>query len=76
MDTVFDGLEEQLHLKVDREKVVYLRMPYKGVPVPAVIRTKMDADSKEKAGFCVNLVDIGLVCLCVCVFRHQMKMAG
>lgn len=43
VDTVFDGLEEQLKLKVDRDKVVYLRMPYKGVAAPAVIRTKVEA---------------------------------
>ena len=47
VDTVFDGLEEQLKLKVDREKVIYLRMPYKGVPDPAVIRTKIDSKQKE-----------------------------
>ena len=49
VDTVFDGLEDRLQLKVDREKVIYHRMPYKGVPVPAVIRTKVDPDSQEKA---------------------------
>lgn len=48
VDTVFDGLESQLKLKVDREKVIYLRMPYKGVPDPAVIRTKTEADSKQQ----------------------------
>lgn len=47
---MFDGLDQQLHLKVDRKKVVYLRMPYKGVPEPAVIRTKMDSQ-KEKASY-------------------------
>lgn len=47
VDTVFDGLEEQLKLKVDRENVIYLRMPYKGVPDPAVIRTKIDSKQEE-----------------------------
>jgi hypothetical protein len=48
VDTVFDGLEQQLQLKVDREKVVYLRMPYKGIPNPAVIRTKVDSEQQEQ----------------------------
>lgn len=42
MDTVFDGLRDQLKLEVDRGKVVYLRMPYKGTPTPTVIRTRTE----------------------------------
>lgn len=41
IDTVFDGLKEQLKLNVNREKVIFLQMAYKGTPVPTVIRTKM-----------------------------------
>ena len=47
LDTVFDGLESQLSLKVDKTKVIFLRMPYKGKPVPAVIRRKMDTKPDE-----------------------------
>lgn len=44
---MLDGLETRLHLKVDRSKVIHLRMPYKGVPVPAVIRKKVDSETDE-----------------------------
>ena len=46
--TAFDGLEKQFDLKVDSEKVVYLRMPYKGAPNPPVIRTKMNSEQEDK----------------------------
>ena len=44
---MFDGLEGQLHLKVDKERVVFLQMLYKGVPDPAVIRTKIDTAKQQ-----------------------------
>ena len=47
IDTVFSGLEDQLKLKIDRMKVIYLKMPYKGVPVPSVIRKRMDSKEEE-----------------------------
>lgn len=47
VDTVFDGLETQLNLKVDREKVIYLIMPYKGTAAPAVIRKIIDSKPEE-----------------------------
>lgn len=46
--TAFDGLEKQFDLKVDRERLVYLRMPYKGTPDPPVLRTKINSEQEDK----------------------------
>ena len=40
VDTVLDGIEDNLKMKLDRQRIVYLRMPYKGVPTATVIREK------------------------------------
>ena len=47
VDSALEGLERQLSLVVDRSRIVYLYMPYKGVPSPAVIRTKNNTGSQE-----------------------------
>jgi len=48
-----EGLEQQLKLSVDRSKIVYLHMPYKGVPSPAVLRTRNnDKASQEVKNKC------------------------
>ncbi len=47
IDTIFDGLEKQLQLKIDRERVIHLQMPYKGTAVPSVVRKKVDEKQEE-----------------------------
>jgi hypothetical protein len=38
--TVLDGIEDSLHIKLDRDNIIYLRMTYKGTPTATVIREK------------------------------------
>ena len=40
MTTVLDGIEDNLNITLDREGIIYLRMPYKGTPTATVIREK------------------------------------
>ena len=47
VDTALDGIERELHIKLDRSNVKHLRMPYKGMSVPTVIRKKMKEEVRE-----------------------------
>ena len=48
VDTALDGIERELHVKLDRSNVKHLRMPYKGMSVPTVIRKKMEEEVRER----------------------------
>ena len=40
IDTVLDGIEKNLHIPLDRKSLIFLRMPYKGVPISTVLRER------------------------------------
>jgi len=42
VDTALDGIERELGVKLERSDIKYLRMPYKGMPAPTVIRKKKE----------------------------------
>ena len=66
-DTIFDGLEKQLELKIDRERVIYLHMPYKGIPATSVIRKKINDEQEEVRILKITLWMIIIMPLCRCL---------
>ena len=46
LETILDGVEKQRGIKVERKKTKRLRMQYKGMATPTVIRTRTGEVSK------------------------------
>ncbi|XP_067223539.1 protein kintoun [Chanodichthys erythropterus] len=50
--TALDGIEDSFHIKLDKDKIKQLKMRYKGVAHPAVIRTPIPGHDQKNRTTC------------------------
>lgn len=50
--TALDGIEDSFHIKLDKDKIKQLKMRYKGVAHPAVIRTPIPGHDQKNRSAC------------------------